>query len=101
MFDLNQAILEWRRQMVVGGIKTAEVLDELESHLRADVEQQVRLGESEQQAFEAAVQRIGQTSVLKAEFEKVGVRKKALLRGVKAVLAVIFVGSIMALNFSI
>ena len=38
MFDLEQAILEWRRQMTAGGIKAPEVLDELESHLHDDVD---------------------------------------------------------------
>ena len=44
MFNLDQAIVEWRRQMAAGGIRSPEVLDELESHLRDDVEQQMRLG---------------------------------------------------------
>jgi ferritin-like metal-binding protein YciE len=43
MFDPEQTIAEWRRQMAAGGIKTPEVLNELESHLREDVEQQERL----------------------------------------------------------
>jgi hypothetical protein len=72
MFDLEQAIGDWRRQMAAGGIRTPAVLDELESHLRDDIEQQLRSGSSAQQAFEAAVQRIGQGNALKAEFEKVG-----------------------------
>jgi len=71
MFDLEQAISEWRQQMAAGGIKTPDVLDELESHLREDVDQQVRSGLSQQQAFEDAVQRIGQRQALKREFCKV------------------------------
>ncbi|EEF62679.1 permease prefix domain 1-containing protein [Pedosphaera parvula] len=101
MFNLDQAITEWRRQMVAGGIKSPEALEELESHLRDEVEQQMRLGASGQQAFEVAVQRIGQANALKEEFQKVGVSKTVLPRGVKTVLAVIFAGSILALNLSI
>ena len=72
MFNLDQAIDEWRRQMASDAIKDSKVLDELESHLREDVEQQIHLGLSAQAAFEVAVQRIGQASELKAEFAKVG-----------------------------
>ena len=42
MFNLNQAIAEWRKQMAASGINLPEALDELESHLREDVDQQVR-----------------------------------------------------------
>lgn len=72
MFNLNQAIAEWRRQMLAVGIKSREVLDELESHLREEVEQQAQSGTDAQQAFEVAVQRMGQAGALKAEFEKAG-----------------------------
>ena len=72
--------------MAASGIKSSEVLDELESHLREEVELQIRAGFDAQQAFEAAVQKIGQTNTLTAEFKKVGgskwtLRLKALLAG--------------------
>ena len=69
MPDLEQQFAEWRRQMAAGGIKSSAVLDELESHLREDVERQLRAGLDAQQVFEIAVQRIGQASTLKTEFE--------------------------------
>jgi hypothetical protein len=84
MFDLDQAISEWRRRMAAGGIKTPDVLNELESHLRDDVDQQMRSGLSQQQAFEDAVQRLGQANVLKAEFKKAN--KAAALRFERIVL---------------
>src|SRR5216683_2850215 len=59
MFNLDESISEWRRQMLAAGIKTPVPLNELENHLRDDVEQQMRSGLSAQQAFEAAVQGIG------------------------------------------
>ncbi|MGO8928671.1 MAG: permease prefix domain 1-containing protein [Limisphaerales bacterium] len=71
MFDLDQAILEWRQQMAVGGIKMPDALDELESHLRDEVDQQVCLGLSQQEAFDTAAQRIGESKALKQEFRKV------------------------------
>ena len=71
MFDLDQAISEWRRQMAAGGIKMPDVLDELESHLREEVEQQVRSGFGQKEAFDIAVQQIGEGKTLKQEFRKV------------------------------
>src|SRR5436853_3254179 len=70
MFDLNQSIAAWRRQMIAGGIKSPEVLDELESHLRDDVEEQTRSGVSAERAFEIAVARVDRSAVLKTEFTK-------------------------------
>jgi hypothetical protein len=45
-------------------------LEELESHLRDDVEQQMQSGLNAQQAFENSVQRIGHANKLKSEFKK-------------------------------
>jgi hypothetical protein len=85
MFDLEQSIAEWRRRMLAEAIKNAAVMDELESHLREDVERQMKAGSSGREAFEAAVQRIGQPGSLKCEFEKVRGRKWALLRTLKGI----------------
>src|SRR5260221_2589326 len=71
MFNLDEAIAEWRRQMAAGGVKTPALLDELESHLRDEVEQQVLSGSSEERAFEIALQRIGRAEALQTEFNKV------------------------------
>ncbi|HEX4265162.1 MAG TPA: Clp protease N-terminal domain-containing protein [Verrucomicrobiae bacterium] len=71
MFDLDLAISEWRRQMSAGGIKSREVLAELESHLRDDVEQQMRSGIAAEKAFHEAVRRIGPADKVRVEFAKV------------------------------
>jgi len=86
MFNLEQAIAEWRMQMLAAGVKNPNVLDELESHLREDVEQQMRLGLSAEHAFAAAVRRIGQAGSLRREFAKVAGRKWVLLRKLKDIL---------------
>lgn len=70
MFDLDKAIAEWRRQMLASGIKSADILDELESHLRDDFEEQLRSGLNEEQAFQTAKLRIGQAGALQTEFAK-------------------------------
>jgi len=86
MFNLEQSISDWRRRMLAAGVKNPNVLDELESHLREDVERQIQSGSSAEQAFEAAVQRIGQAGSLKREFAKVGGRRWVLLRKLKGML---------------
>lgn len=71
MFNLEQSIAEWRRQMIAGGIKTPVPLDELESHLRDHVEQQMLAGVAAELAFRSAVQRVGAAENLNREFAKV------------------------------
>jgi hypothetical protein len=70
MFNLDHAISEWRKQMLAAGIKTPVPLDELEIHLREEIEQQIKLGLNEQKAFEISVRQIGQPKMLKREFKK-------------------------------
>jgi len=80
MFNLEQSIADWRKQMLAAGIKTPVPLEELESHLREDVENRTRSGLDAQQAFETTVQQIGQSDVLKNEFAKVGGAKGAQVK---------------------
>ena len=70
MFDLEQSIAAWRQQMLAAGIKTPVPLDELESHLRDDVEQQMQSGLNATQAFANSVRRLGHAGKLKSEFKK-------------------------------
>jgi hypothetical protein len=70
MFNLEQAILEWRRQMLAAGVKTPVPLDELESHLRDEIEQRTNLGLSEAEALQTAIQKMGQAGLVKKEFAK-------------------------------
>jgi hypothetical protein len=70
MFDLEQSIAEWRKQMLAAGIKSPVPLEELEVHLREEVEVQIRSGKNEQQAFEITVLQIGQGQELQTEFSK-------------------------------
>jgi len=70
MFNLDQEITEWRSQMSAAGLKTVEFLNELESHVRDDVAEQVRTGVNAEEAFAAAVLRIGPAGVVQAEFAK-------------------------------
>lgn len=78
MPDLEQLIADWRKHMLSAGIKTPVPLEELESHLRDDIAQQMSKGRSLREAFDTASQRIGQPSALKTEFAKVGQRMSDL-----------------------
>jgi hypothetical protein len=70
MFNVDQAIANWRRRMASGGVKNPALLDELESHLRGDMRVLVAAGTPESQAFQLAVSRLGQAGPLRAEFHK-------------------------------
>lgn len=71
MFNLEQAISNWRKQMLTSGIKSPEPLEELEIHLRDFIENLIRSGSSEKRAFEMAARDIGQSNVIQSEFKKV------------------------------
>jgi hypothetical protein len=71
MFNLDQAISEWRRRLSAAGMTSSDVLDELESHLREDLEQRMRSGATAEQSFREAVQRVGTAENLNVEFAKV------------------------------
>lgn len=70
MFKLTQAITKWRNEMAAQGVRSRDILDELENHLREDVAAQIRAGTNPAEAFRLATQRIGQGVILKREFAK-------------------------------
>lgn len=90
MFNLEQSISEWRGQMLSAGVRNPDIVDELESHLREDWARRVQSGESEEQAFEGAVQGVGQASLLQHEFAKLSGKKWAWLRKLKGIVAAFF-----------
>jgi hypothetical protein len=71
MFNLDEKIAEWRRQMLAANVKAPEPLNELEGHLREDIRILVLAGISEEQAFQQAVSRLGQARAVGAEFNKI------------------------------
>lgn len=82
MFNLQESIANWRQQMAAAGIKSPTTLDELESHLREEMEKLAHSGIlSEAEAFKIAKDRIGQSDLLAAEFSKIsGWREERLLK---------------------
>jgi hypothetical protein len=98
MFNLDQAIGDWRRQMAAGGINSAEVLDELESHLRDDVERQARAGTDAQRAFDSAVRRLGSAKALRREFAKSGGAEEPRRRRFVQGLCIAFAAGVLVIN---
>jgi hypothetical protein len=102
MFNLDQAIAQWRQQMLKAGLKSPVPLDELESHLRDDIQEQMRSGVSVKQAFEVATRRIGEAHALKSEFAKARKAPKAFrkLMGFACVVLVGFIFLLSGFTFS-
>lgn len=92
MFDIENAIKEWRRQMTEAGAANFDALNELESHLRADFEAFVTSGKPDAEAFALAAGRLGSTVALRDEFAKVS-RKPVLTLGIITLLWMVFVGA--------
>jgi hypothetical protein len=69
-FDLEASIAEWRERMLASGITTPVPLEELESHLRDDIEAQMEAGTDAPRAFASASARIGPAAELRGEFQK-------------------------------
>ena len=97
MFNLEQSIAEWRQQMLAAGIKTPVPLEELEIHLREEIERLAKSGINAQRALGEAIQQIGLPNALKSEFQKANAltvrrqRTKVIAGGVLTV----FVGFIL------
>src|SRR6185312_3404267 len=82
MRDLEEKISTWRKQMLAAGIKSPVPLEELEIHLREEIERQMKLGLDGQKAFEISTQQIGQPKQLKNEFnksERIIMKKKLII----------------------
>ena len=87
MFNLEQAIADWRRRAAWEGL-ASDVLDELESHLRDEIARQICDGAEPGRAFQNAVHLLGETAQLNEEFAKATgvtpVNSKELLEAARA-----------------
>jgi hypothetical protein len=70
MAELEERIARWRRNLAESLGGTAETLEELEDHLRDDVEAAVAAGQPLDVAFAAAVERLGPPGELAAELAR-------------------------------
>jgi hypothetical protein len=71
MFNLEQSIAAWRQEISSAGIKSPELIEELESHLREEFAHRLRSCPSPEEAFAVASQQIGAPALLESEFRKV------------------------------
>ena len=69
MFELEAEIPAWRRTLESGAL-SKDVLDELESHLRDDIGGRMQAGHTAEEAFNGAVQRLGDAHALEREFRR-------------------------------
>jgi hypothetical protein len=103
MFDLEQQIRQWRQSLAgaLGG--QAEVVEELEGHLREEVQRLVRSGQSPDRAWEAALSRLGTAHQLAGEFGKLPPSPAVWLPGRLALLAMgavaVLLGCLLLLQF--
>jgi ABC-type transport system involved in cytochrome c biogenesis permease subunit len=77
MRDLEKQISDWRRSMAKASKERPEALDELETHLREEIDRLVRAGTSADQAFDLAMSRLGTPAALGAEFDKLAQMRRA------------------------
>jgi len=70
MRDLEQQIADWRRSMAKASGHRPELLNELEEHLREEIDRLRRSGVSIDKVFEIAVSKLGAPAPVAAEFEK-------------------------------
>lgn len=80
MHNFEPDIADWRRQLIAAGIKSADVLDELESHLREDIERKIQAGVDVNRVFQKAALRFGEPQAIKAEFDQVEKRKRKYMK---------------------
>src|ERR1700685_143219 len=95
MFDLEKSIADWRLQMLAAGIKTPVPLEELEIHLREEIEQQIQLGLKGQNAFEIDTRQIGSASTLKKEFKKSNMKTLNLKVAILTFTALAFLDAVL------
>jgi putative ABC transport system permease protein len=77
MFDLDDAIREWRRSFRKNEALEEGYIEELESHLRDKVEHLKSRGLTEEKAFAEAVGKIGERDRIGEEYFKTNTRKRS------------------------
>lgn len=70
MPNLERRITQWRATMMAAPEVSPKTLDELENHLREHIDQLLRSGMPEPEAFQSAVARLGDPRAIASEFQK-------------------------------
>lgn len=80
MSDVEKRIEQWREALQASEAFGTADLEELEGHLREEMERLRPLGLSETESFLVARQRLGTTEALETEYAKVNADRRSLLR---------------------
>jgi hypothetical protein len=96
MFDLEARIRQWRENLgaALGG--RPEVVEELEGHLRDEVDRLVQAGQTPEQAWQTALGRLGSAPQLAAEFGKLPPGPVSWLPGRLVVGGLVLLGVVLA-----
>jgi hypothetical protein len=92
VFDLEGRIQQWRQALAGTLGDRPEAIDELEGHLREEVQRLVQSGQAPERAWETAVRRLGEPGRLAEEFAKVPAAPWLPARLVALALAVLAAG---------
>jgi len=76
MFDLNEKISTWRSNLAQSQALGSSDIDELESHLREEIESLKCIKLSDEEAFLIATYRLGDTARLSDEYAKINLGKR-------------------------
>ncbi len=90
MHNLEPKIEHWRRELERAGM-APEHLDELESHLREQLEMHMEDGKPEEEAFALAKAQLGKVDVLKKEYRRVHGMRAALRFSALVVMCLVWV----------
>lgn len=80
MSDVEKSIEQWRKALRTSEAFGAADIEELENHLREEMERLQPLGLSEAEAFLVARHRLGAPEALETEYAKVNPDRRSLLR---------------------
>jgi hypothetical protein len=83
--------------LLAAGISSPGVLDELEAHLREDMDRQMKLGTTAQQAFATALLTLGKAHSISVEFKKCN-RASSIVEKLMIGICFVFVGFIIFLG---
>ena len=75
MFDLEKVIKQWQRTLRKNEMLEDGYIEELESHLQDEIDHQISLGFSKEEAFKKAVADIGQADSIGTEYYKANTRR--------------------------
>ncbi len=75
MFDLEKAIIQWKKTLRKNEALEDGYIAELESHLRDEIDNQIKLGARKEDAFRKAAKSIGQPESIGEEFYKTHTRR--------------------------